>query len=183
MSTEAAAVDVPGQDVDSLITTADQLREYLHTHPTRHAPAQDGQCACGWPHVPPALLGAFQENSSFPTQDQHAAAVLVGALGDLLPSDTSAHDDTGALVPVPWRPLVSHLRDEIDFRDRSIDPRFVTLMKWCLAQGHADVHTLAQVTVMHPEYLSRLLGAPAPAAAIEDEPEPEGGDETPGSAP
>jgi len=165
--TEPAVADAPGQDADDLITTADQLRAYLDSHPTRHAPAEAGGCVCGWPHVPPELLGAVRTNNTFPAQAEHAEAVLIGALGDLLPSDTSAQNDSGAMAPLPWRPLVRRLYDEIDYRDRSLDPRFVTLMRWCIDQGHADVITLAQITTSHPNFLAKLLNVPAPDAKPE----------------
>jgi hypothetical protein len=162
MSIIPEAVCVPGQDADDLILTENQLRTYVDTHAQRHAPREGGTCACGWPHVRPELLDAWRDSTAFHTQAQHAQAVLTGALGDLLPSDTSAKNDHGQMAPVPWRVLVKHLYDEIDVRDRSIDPRLVTLMRWCLNEGHADVADLARITVMHPSYLARLLNVQPP---------------------
>ncbi|MFD8340302.1 hypothetical protein ACFV42_48155 [Streptomyces solisilvae] len=171
MTTQPVA-DVPGQDADGLIATADALRAYLDSHPDRHAPDDNGRCACGWPHIPTELLGAFAGNTSFPTQAQHADAILIGALGDLLPSDTSALDN-GVMTPVPWRSLVHDLYAEINHRDGTVDPRLITLMKWCLDEGHADVATLAQVTVMHAGFLANLLEGPAPRPQPEARPETE----------
>lgn len=157
---------VPGQDAADLITDETALRTYLDSHAERHAPQDGGTCACGWPPVPEALRKAMVQSTMFHTQADHAAAVLIGDLGNLLPSDSSEKDSAGEETVLSWRALALSLYAEIDRRDRTIDPRFVTLIRWCTYEGHADIDAIAQLTSMHPGFLARLLDEPAPPAAV-----------------
>lgn len=152
-------------------TTEAELRDWLDGHAARHAEQPDGQCACGWPHVPPQMIDAFQKSqgTKFPSHAQHVTDTLFGELGHLLPSNTSNIDPaTGRARPVAWAPLVDGLYATLDRRDSELDPTFLQLMRHLIDTDLMDVLTLANVTVMHPHYLARVLDTALPA------PQPEG---------
>lgn len=163
----------PGADdvAPVLIETEEDLRDWIDGHRKRHEPHPIGICSCGWPHVPEELREAFSKSqgTSFPTLESHVIETMIGDLGNVIPSDTSDQDGDGTTRRVAWRPLVQRLYEELDRREREIDPRFVDLMTWCIREKGIDVTEIAAATVLHPHYLARLLNVPLPQTTENDQ--------------
>lgn len=154
-----------------ILQTEEAVRAWIDGHAERHAKHPTGICACGWPGVVEELREAFakSQGNKFHTWEDHARDTLIGDLGDVLPSDVSDKDADGNITPVPWRELVQRLSEQVARNESDLDPRFVDLMAWCVQQGH-DVLTIANVTVLHPHYLARLLNVALPEQIEPEQP-------------
>jgi hypothetical protein len=102
-----------------VISSEQELREWIDEHPKRHRKIGDYRCSCGWPEE----LQLTPEMGI--TWEQHERACLISDLGDALPSET-----TSAEGWYSWREntnwlfeCVDHLHQITDWWEKSAGDR------------------------------------------------------------
>ncbi|MGW5820084.1 hypothetical protein [Streptomyces noursei] len=142
---------------ETLITNEYDLRAWLDTHPSRHAKQPNGSCACGWPGIPDALMGAWNESTIFPDQVQHAQDTLISELGSRLPSDTTNIAPGEPHNTPSWRTLTHDLYRQLATCQAEPHPPYAALIAHLVATG-TPIATLVHITGDDPRTLERLAG-------------------------